>query len=274
MCREYLLPEPLPEGFSRSIALRCAELVNVAYSLYEQWEGADKPDEDRMKFKPVEYGGLVFSAPFWRTLKYRKSIRRGPRETLRRYRPVTEHTPAGICARSGNVLYVVFRGTRSGGEKIKNWMAQKQDAVFDDLEGGRVHRGFHLCYASVRPAIRDFLEMNAGKDKTIRVTGHSLGGALASLAALDIATGGLPYRTLEAYTFASPRVGARKWSEYYAAKSSATWRIANRKDPVTKVPPKFLGYLHVGIPIRFEALSGFAAHSLDHAYLPALRGKA
>lgn len=274
MNAEYCLPDPLPDGFSRSVALRCGDLVNVAYSLYQQWSDAGKPAETNMRFKPIEYGDLVFSAPFWRTLKYRKSIRRGPRNTLVRYRTVTEHTPAGICAQSGNVLYVVFRGTRSGGEKIKNWMAKKQDAVFDDLEGGGVHRGFHLCYESVRPAIREFLEKHADTDKTIRVTGHSLGGALASLAAMDIATGGLPYRALEAYTFASPRVGAPKWSAHYATQRAATWRIANRKDPITIVPPKTMGFLHVGIPIRFSALSGFAAHSLDNAYLPALRQNA
>ena len=274
MSAEYFLPSPLPEDFSRTVALRCADLVNIAYSLYQQWSDAGKPDKDQMEFRPVAYGDFVFSAPFWRRLIYRKSLHRGPRRTFRRYRSITELTPAGVCAQSGNILYIVFRGTLSGGEKIKNWMARKQDAIFDDLENGRVHRGFHQCYESVRPAIRDFLEMNAGKDKTIRVTGHSLGGALASLVAMDIASGGLPYRALEAFTFASPRVGSIKWSNHYATKSIATWRIANQKDPVTKVPPKSIGYLHVGTPVYFAALSGLAAHSLDNAYLPALRLKA
>jgi len=273
MSTEFRLPGPLPADFPRRVAIRCAGFVDIAYALYQQWSDAGKPPEARMKFTPVSLGGLVFADPFWRTLTYRKPIAIGPKNTARRYKTMVEHTPAGACAREGNFLYVVFRGTLGNAEKITNFMAGKQDAVFDDLKGGGVHRGFHQCYASVRESIMDFLEANASHEKTIRLAGYSLGGALATLAAMDIATSWIPHRRLEVFTFASPRVASRKWARHYDSQRIATWRIANRKDPVTKVPFKFLGYRHVGTPIRFAALSGFAAHSLDRAYLPALRGK-
>ena len=262
---------PLPGAFSLRKAIHCANLVNVAYALYQQWSDADKPPEVEMAFQPVAYGKLDFSAPFWRTLTYRKPMPTGPRNTARRYKTVVEHTPAGICARGNQTLFIVFRGTQSAGEKLKNWMADKQDAVFDDLQGGKVHRGFHHCYATVRKSIMDFLRAHTAPNQTIRVTGHSLGGALATLAAMDIATGGLPFRALEVYTFASPLVGGVRWARHYAQQRAATWRIANRRDLVTKVPPAFLGYRHVGTPLLFSSPDGIPPHSLTDAYLPALR---
>jgi hypothetical protein len=270
MSRAVPIAQPLPEGFSIRKAIQCAQLVNGTYDLYQQWSDAGNPAPAAMRFQPIEHGKLVFSDPFWRTLTYRTSResggKGGPRPVTR-----TETTPAGVCARSGHRLFIVFRGTQSAGEKISNSMAGKLDAVFDNLQGGHVHRGFHRCYESVRPAIQSFLLAHAGPESLIRVTGHSLGGALASLAAMDIATGGLPCRALEVYTFASPRVGAARWARHFSAQRLAAWRIANRRDVVTKVPPAFLGYRHAGVPIEFTSAKDLPPHSLDQTYLPALR---
>ena len=270
MTQAVPIAQPLPEGFSIRKAIQCAHLVNVAYDLYQQWSDAGKPAPAAMRFQPIQRGKLVFSDPFWRTLTYRTARESGGKGGPR-YETRTETTPAGVCARHGNRLFIVFRGTQSRGEKISNNMAGKLDAVFDNLQGGHVHRGFHRCYASVRPAIKEFLLAHAGPESLIRVTGHSLGGALASLAAMDIATGGLPCRALEVYTFASPLVGGARWARHFARQRLAAWRIANRRDVVTKVPPASLGYRHVGTPISFSSADGLPPHSLAQTYLPALR---
>ena len=270
MSRAVPIAQPLPEGFSIRKAIQCAHLVNVAYDPYQQWSDAGKPEPHLMRFRPVVHGQLVFSDPFWRTLTYRTPRESGGKGGPR-YETRTETTPAGVCAQSGNLLFIVFRGTQSAGEKISNNMAGKLDAVFDNLQGGNVHRGFHRCYASVRPAIQEFLETHAGPQSLIRVTGHSLGGALAFLAAIDIATGGLPCRALDVFTFASPLVGAARWARHFSAQRLAAWRIANRSDLVTKVPPGLLGYRHVGVPISFSSADGLPPHSLAQTYLPALR---
>lgn len=274
MSSGYRFPAPLPAEFPRRVAWRCAQFVGLAYALYQQWSDAGKPPAAKMRFRPVALGRVILANPFWRTLTYRKPLPRGPKSVRPRYKTMVEHTPAGACAESGNILYVVFRGTIGNAEKITNFMAGKEDAVFDDLPGGGVHRGFLRCYATVREPILDYLEAHAGRDKTIRIAGYSLGGALASLAAMDVATSWLPYRKLEVFTFASPRTGSAKWAEHYGRQRISSWRIANQKDPVVKVPFKFLGYRHVGVPLRFAALSGLAAHSLDNAYLPVLRAAA
>lgn len=262
---------PLPEGFSVRKAIHCANLVDVAYDLYQQWSDADKPLPELMCFQAVRRGKLVFENPFWRTLSYRRPLSAGGGKGDMRYVVRRETTPAGVCARRGDHLFIVFRGTQSMGEKISNHMAGKMDAVFDNLQGGNVHRGFHQCYGSVRPALRSFLEAHATAKVHIRVTGHSLGGALASLAAMDIATGGLPYRSLEVFTYASPRVGTARWARHFSNQRLVAWRIANRRDIVPKVPPTWLGYRHVGVPVEFSSADGQPPHSLDLTYLPALR---
>ena len=201
---------PLPVAFSLRKAIECANLVTAAYDLYQQWSDAGKPPESEMRFRPGAFGAFASAVPFWRTLTYRQSTPAGSKNAERRFKTVVERTPAGVCARRGQWLFIVFRGTQSAGEKITNWMAEKQDAMFDDLKGGNVHRGFHRCYESVRGGIMDFLKANAAPSRAIRIMGHSLGGALATLAAMDIATGGLPFRALEVFTFASPLVGAAR----------------------------------------------------------------
>jgi len=138
----------MPDGFSRRVAIQCVGLIDLAYDLYQQWSDAGKPEETDMRFEPMAFGTppLVFSEPFWRTLRYLQPVPHGP---LHRGRRVL-HPPAGFCASRGNILFVVFRGTLSSNEKLSNWMVNRRDSKFDDLKGGGVHRGFHRCYASVR----------------------------------------------------------------------------------------------------------------------------
>ena len=270
MAKIYHLPGPLPEGFSLRKAIRCVHLVQLVYALYQQWSDAGKPRETRMVFQPVSSGKLTLAAPFWRTLSYRRHAPAGAKSG-RRPRRVVERTPAGACVRKGEVIYIIFRGTLSTGEKLTNWMASRQDAVFDDLKGGGVHRGFHQCYASVHRPILKFLAQEATPGRHIRITGHSLGGALAFLAAMDIATSGLPFRSLEVFSTGAPLVGSQKWASYYNQQPIATWRIANERDLVTRIPPPILGFHHVGTPILFSSPEGANAHNLAQTYLPALQ---
>ncbi len=264
-----LHPAPPLQGFSRRNAIHAVHLIERVYDLYQQWSDAGKPPEDRMPFRPVALGGIEFADPFWRTLTYRQTVGGGTKG--RRRVTVAEHTPAGVCARRGRQLFVVFRGTLSRGEKISNWMAGRMDAVFDDLPGGGVHRGFHRCYDTVRGDIHRYLSAHASPEHSIRIAGHSLGGALATLAAMDIATGGLPFRRLELFSFAAPRTGSARWARHFDRQPIAAWRIANRRDLVTRLPPAFLGYRHVGAPILFTSPRGIPPHSLDQACLPALQ---
>lgn len=76
-----------------------------------------------------------------------------------------------------------------------------------------------------------------GRDMSPRVlvTGHSLGGALASLAALDIARYvGVPKCSIRCYTFGAPRTGNHAFARDYNSYVPDTWHVINDQDYITR----------------------------------------
>jgi len=71
--------------------------------------------------------------------------------------------------------------------------------------------------------------------KSITICGHSLGGALATLVALDVAAT-TTFKNPTAYTYASPRTGDPTFASAYNKAVPNTFRIANRSDLVPKLP--------------------------------------
>lgn len=114
-----------------------------------------------------------------------------------------------------------------------------------------VHSGFLSAYDSVRGAVLGLVDVAlAGEESewTVLLTGHSLGGALATLCAYDLSHRSWGTRTrprLQMYNYGSPRVGNKDFAEAYNEKVPDTWRIVNGNDAVTAVP-RLLGYCHVG----------------------------
>lgn len=78
----------------------------------------------------------------------------------------------------------------------------------------------------------------------LTVAGHSLGAALATLLALDLAVH-FPDLPLDLYTLASPRVGDLSFSQLFNHTVPNAYRVANRLDIVPKLPPAVM-YVHVG----------------------------
>jgi len=105
---------------------------------------------------------------------------------------------------------------------------------------GRVHRGFYAEYNKVIPGIKEALTKHNKKgDKTVWVTGHSLGGAMAVLVAAELRpNGGL-------HTFGQPRVGNAEFLK--ALDGIKYYRYRNNNDAVTAVPPSFLLFRHGGV---------------------------
>lgn len=80
---------------------------------------------------------------------------------------------------------------------------------------------------------------------SITVLGHSLGGALATLAAAQIAFTGVPNgAALSMWTYASPTVGFPDFAGAFNRAVPESYRIWNSLDIVPQVPP--FPYLHVG----------------------------
>ena len=91
---------------------------------------------------------------------------------------------------------------------------------------------------------------------TILLTGHSLGGALATLCAYELAHLELADAAVErlvVYNFGSPRVGSGAFAAHFDASLPDAWRVVNAADLVPRVP-RLLGYAHVGhaVPLRSD----------------------
>ena len=74
------------------------------------------------------------------------------------------------------------------------------------------------------------------------VTGHSLGGAMAILAAADIKL--TFHRVDEVYTFGQPRVGNAAFAKWFETQIPQTYRLVHNADIVPHVPPSNFGFQH------------------------------
>ncbi|MBV8180701.1 MAG: lipase family protein [Mycobacterium sp.] len=149
------------------------------------------------------------------------------------------------------IAFVSFRGTSD----VEDWLADL-DAVPDDylpVAGfGQVHAGFQDVYELVRNGIAaNLAAATAGCDQ-ILITGHSLGAALAVLAAPDVFRK-MPPNKIEPrlITFAGPRVGLTDFADTFNAAIESCFRVVNFLDVVPYVPPA--PYVHVGAQIAVDS---------------------
>lgn len=131
---------------------------------------------------------------------------------------------SAFVADAGGTQVLAFRGT----DNIANWLTDASLVqVEDSAYPGKVHRGFAAALEQMWPGIRERLVAGRG----VWVTGHSLGGALASLAAVRLLAEGFTVPAV--YTFGSPRVGD---VDFYSGYSAVGYRVVNNDDIVPHVP--------------------------------------
>ena len=125
---------------------------------------------------------------------------------------------------------VAFRGTAGFRDVLTDVMAWRVGWA----PGGRVHAGFSRALRRIWPRL--VLSLDRGKERLL-YTGHSLGGALATLAATLVQPDAL-------YTFGAPRVGDRAFAALL--EDVPTVRITDCADLISAVPPGWLGFDHAG----------------------------
>gem|GEM_PF-1244622 len=154
-----------------------------------------------------------------------------------------ERGPAqGFLAWTPELSMVAFRGTESTADWLSNLHLTTRD-----LPGlGRVHAGFLEQFQALRPELERLLNLRPALP--LLVTGHSLGGAIAVLAASSWAAT-RPVRAL--YTYGQPAVAADSSTAMaMAAALPGRWhRLVNDADIVPRVPPTFR---HGGHLLRFD----------------------
>jgi len=155
---------------------------------------------------------------------------------------------------SDKSIYVVFRGSQSTKNWITNLDAFKTPYTsFPDCNC-QVHKGFYQAEQSVIAGIVSQVKslQAAHSGYTVKVTGHSLGAALAQLTSMDLIKNGI---ATSVYNFGQPRTGDQTYASY-ATKKVSTWRVTHNKDTVPHLPfTTTMEFYHVCTE-QFENASG------------------
>lgn len=148
--------------------------------------------------------------------------------------PDSSHDTQGLIAYNDQFAIVALRGTEP--DELKDVLTDLSLLPTEAGDGGQVHAGFQSALEDVWRQMKTPLERLAAQGRTIWFTGHSLGGALAVLAADQFG------KAAGVYTFGAPRVGDAGFQARY---HQPTYRIVNNTDLVTELPPPVF-YRHVG----------------------------
>ncbi|NGQ95789.1 lipase family protein [Brevibacillus sp. SYP-B805] len=217
--------------FNSEDAILLAAMINQSYQLFEK-------------------GTLLLPKGF--TLRY----------TIRALAGVEkpEAEVFGFVAESQDTIIIALRGTRTFEDNESDQDLYQVPFPFV-RNAGKTHRGFTCIYQSARnELIRELNKLST--TKRLMVTGHSLGGGLAVLAALDLAVN-TGFKNPIVYTYGSPRVGDPDFVSRFNQTVRNSIRIFNVHDiiptlPANAYPPPFtkkgLFYQHVDtkVPLSFQ----------------------
>jgi hypothetical protein len=209
-------------------AILYAQLVNAAY-------GVDPTDVTNHAGQNINVGAVsyqVVTSIFANDLATDMNPERGK-----------SRVSIGLIFQAAGDVVIAIRGT----EGIQEWV---HDAEFllvtcPFLAGaGHTEDGFTAVYMSMTtsldptcPRVTQALPgLKFPRPVTsVTICGHSLGGALATLLALDVAAN-TPFKNPAVYTYASPRTGGPQFVATYNQVVPNTNRIAGRLDLVPKLP--------------------------------------
>eukprot|EP00891_Asterochloris_glomerata_P003520 jgi/Astpho2/3520/Aster-06433 len=206
---------------------------------------------------------------------------------LKQLRVVREEKLDTKCFLAWNedILVLAFRGTASTRNAISDlqvcfpstmlqpptlaWLTHLEDATLDVDTGSKkqrrhsrvkVHRGFHTSWRlnGMREKVVDLIRSEVCPDEAaarrmkVLFTGHSLGGALAMLAAFDLAPV-FPWGSVEVHTIGAPRPGNAAFAKAYNERLPSTWHIINHKDPVPHMGKFWKAYKRPGQRVLIDA---------------------
>ncbi|WP_417521752.1 lipase family protein [Marinobacter sp.] len=153
---------------------------------------------------------------------------------------------------------IAVRGTHT----TQDWLTNGNVGMSVGHNGSTVHAGFNDTFESMKPALDRILtpRINKTGHGTVHCVGHSLGGALAGLAAEWIR---IRYRrSVKLYTFGAPRVGLNGFAEKSTFGCEKIYRCTHGADPVPKVPLwPFAHAPNNGNEFRLDGAQGICRHA-------------
>ena len=126
---------------------------------------------------------------------------------------------------------------------------------------GRVHAGFQDAYASVRKQlISHLIKLRTKYERMwrhveVEISGHSLGGALSTLAAVELEA--LGFRVASVSTFGSPRVGDQVFASFIGCCGQPVERASEMSFSESVFSPSI-----VGVVAALTGVNGWFADSL------------
>ncbi|OZM58536.1 hypothetical protein CIB95_02920 [Lottiidibacillus patelloidae] len=156
----------------------------------------------------------------------------------------------GFILENEEEVIISFRGTVSETDWLADSLAFHIDFPYGE-NCGKVHFGFLEVYKSCRNELFAGLK-EIDKTKKVIITGHSLGAALATVFALDLAKNAA-FKNIKLINYASPRVGNQKFCNAVNKEIAEIVRIVNVHDVVTLLPP-------ITIPLPCSKNKGIFRH--------------
>ena len=170
------------------------------------------------------------------------------------------HGTAGLAAQGPTFSVLCFRGS----DNVRAWITNLDALPAPWRGGGEVHRGFAAALDVAWPVVETAIQQTA---PPVVMTGHSLGAALATLAASL-----RPEATL--ITFGSPRVGDAAFGASMTRRPAESRRYVDNRDIVCRLPSARLGYRHVGTPYLIDADGGVSRRAHEEEGLAGLLSSA
>lgn len=141
-----------------------------------------------------------------------------------------------------NLTVIAFRGSRS----LRNFVTDLDYSTnrTDLCPGCDAHGGFWQAWQEARADILAAAKIAADLHPEFKlvVTGHSLGGALATLCAAELRKMGYPAAL---YTYGSPRVGNQALAHFVTNQPGGNYRVTHTNDPIPHLPLIVMGFQHI-----------------------------
>ena len=171
-------------------------------------------------------------------------------------------SPAGYVIETNSEVLVCYHGTQfgkifsSGGKEILHDLQISSAKMNFGGQEVSVHSGFKAEFESSKDSLYQVLAQTNLKEKGVHLSGHSLGGAVAQIAAIDLTTHfGITVNKVT--TFGGPRVFTKDAAELYNSKGlgDVTLRIKQDLDPITRLVPRGM-YHSTGNKIKLQSTKG------------------